>query len=853
MSKRAVLLALTLATAVSAQTLIIRPVDETGNPVKGASAAINYYVNGDGSRSLKITDTQNSGILTFNCDNCDVLRWEKVTITPPDTSSLAPVSLFETPDEYKDISSNANTPTDTTVVLLFKWRTSPVANDTGSFLVPGIIYQMLYDPPGDGSQATLKQGIERTTSLSTSVKSSLGAELTLGYGYNSSILNVGAEFEVSAGVNYRVETSNEFTVSISENEEIKTSDGENMQTVGPGRGDVVVTQGIRVRWALGRTYLPGHPNAHTDGYVYKFFYAPVPNSGTVLKRVTQNFLSEEFKDHQHFIQQVLDASAIDPVSSRIKKDLIGSPRLSFVERVQISGDLPFTREYSASQTQTTTLSQEVEVGASVMAKITAGGASVGTKLSMSFTTGSSQSSSTTHSRSFSLTYFDNEPWDVTFMDVYVDNKFGVYVFDVDSTQSLSSYPFEDLYSRPAVSFTVTPDASHKSAFAGDKLIFNLSVLNTSLSTHSGVNVLNPVGVQITKTSGATVSVDPLSSSAGRTTPSVFALDVQSANSGSYEVSLEFNDPRGEIVHTVNLTAEFVTLVDGIELVANKTFFAVPFSLPDTVQHTFKLTVKNTSEQSKNIELGFSDQANGVEVSMPSQYNSVEAGGSRSFDVTLKGVGGNIPYSVNVWAQHQGILSTRKLVHLTMDTLAPALVLTYPNEGDTLKAGESDTLKWSWEGNVPQVTIEYSVNGGTDWTSVASGVDNTGSFVFTVPDIQTSTARFRISKGTSELQSQTTGDVVIRRAQVSAVETNKLKESSNSIVFQFRYGKRQIIPITSQFARVNVYSLNGRLVSSAYVRSGSIYNFNKPMAYTGGTLIVEIKEEGATRRRRLTVF
>ncbi|MFW6254828.1 MAG: hypothetical protein ACOC41_07865 [Chitinivibrionales bacterium] len=839
MQKRIFPILIALFSAAQAQTIVFRPVDAVGEPIRGVSANVQYFVNGDGERSLTVTDDENTGVVTFDCDNCAVNEWRTVTLIPPDTQAISPVVLFETPEEYVDISSNQNFVLDTTVEMSIKWEFSSSAEDSGRFLVPGLVYQILYDPPGDQSQAQLTEGVERTTSLSTRIATSLGAELTFGYSYSSPLFGFGGEFEVSTGVNYRQESENEFTVTIEETEQIETAATSNPETVGPGRGDVVVTQGVWVRWALGRAYRPDHPDAYEDGYIYKFFYAPIPGSGTVLKRVTYSYLSEEFSEHPQFIEHVKDVSVIDESTGRIKPDLIGTPRLSWVERTQISGDLPFTRTYTESQTQATTLTQEVELSASVMAKITSGGASAGGKLSMSFSTGSSQTSSTTHQRSFGLTYFDDEAWDVTVMDVYIDNQFGVYVFDVDSSQSLSSYPFEDLYSWQAVDFTVATDSVSKTALQDDTIRFTLDVLNTSASPHSSLSVLDPVGARVVQTSGASVSIDPVSVAAGKSSPAAMRIAVTPPSPGIYPIRIVLDDPRQAFTRSIELTAEFLALTEGVELIAQQRQHVLPYELPDTVEKTFSLTLQNTSEVERTIELGYANQSRGLQVQLPTQFNAVGSGGSRTFDVVLTGIGAALPFEVDIWAQLQNLPSTRKTVTLSMDTLPPQLTLLSPAAGDTLLAGQPDTIFWSSEGNIPEVNVEYSVNGGVDWTTLAADLDNAGSYVFTVPDVQSTTVHFRIRAGTDGAITASTGESVTILKSLSTVVLSRIKTSSFTIGLPGKHTVWLKAPFSAREAQLSLYDLSGRRVWQQKVANGTRIKNSLPLS-TGKVYLVSIK-------------
>lgn len=75
----------------------------------------------------------------------------------------------------------------------------------------------------------------------------------------------------------------------------------------------------------------------------------------------------------------------------------------------------------------------------------------------------------------------------------------------------------------------------------------------------------------------------------------------------------------------------------------------------------------------------------------------------------------------------------------------ALVLTAPGGGEVFRPGSSTSITWSSTGRVPGVDLALSVNDGASWTPLALGLTNTGMFTWTIPDVNTTTARVRVSR------------------------------------------------------------------------------------------------------------
>jgi uncharacterized repeat protein (TIGR01451 family) len=91
---------------------------------------------------------------------------------------------------------------------------------------------------------------------------------------------------------------------------------------------------------------------------------------------------------------------------------------------------------------------------------------------------------------------------------------------------------------------------------------------------------------------------------------------------------------------------------------------------------------------------------------------------------------------------------------TPTSAEPRITLIQPKGGETLVAGDSYEILWVTL-NSPrlpnQVRIQFSSNGGTDWTPVATAPNN-GTFSWSVPQVGTTEARIRlIWEGSQNLQ------------------------------------------------------------------------------------------------------
>jgi len=75
---------------------------------------------------------------------------------------------------------------------------------------------------------------------------------------------------------------------------------------------------------------------------------------------------------------------------------------------------------------------------------------------------------------------------------------------------------------------------------------------------------------------------------------------------------------------------------------------------------------------------------------------------------------------------------------------PAITVTAPVGGETLKTGSEFQIKWT-SVNVARVKIDYTVNGGADWKTIVSDTNSSGFYTWIIPNENTAQAKVRVSK------------------------------------------------------------------------------------------------------------
>jgi endonuclease/exonuclease/phosphatase family metal-dependent hydrolase len=111
---------------------------------------------------------------------------------------------------------------------------------------------------------------------------------------------------------------------------------------------------------------------------------------------------------------------------------------------------------------------------------------------------------------------------------------------------------------------------------------------------------------------------------------------------------------------------------------------------------------------------------------------------------------------------------------------PRVTVVSPNGGESLPGGSVRNITWT-SSNVANVRIEYTLDGGANWTVIVSDLASTGSFAWTLPTTSTSAARVRVSDMASTATDQSDGTFTITGspAQVIINEIRANEPGSNT--------------------------------------------------------------------------
>ncbi len=126
---------------------------------------------------------------------------------------------------------------------------------------------------------------------------------------------------------------------------------------------------------------------------------------------------------------------------------------------------------------------------------------------------------------------------------------------------------------------------------------------------------------------------------------------------------------------------------------------------------------------------------GIKAGDTLQFRLWDASADKEYVAAVTYTSGSPDYSVDGISVLASLASTEPIT----------VTVTAPNGGETLRIGETFTITWTSTGIIGDVLIEYTYDNGSNWSTIADSVDNTGSYVWTVPATLSTTCKVRISE------------------------------------------------------------------------------------------------------------
>lgn len=184
--------------------------------------------------------------------------------------------------------------------------------------------------------------------------------------------------------------------------------------------------------------------------------------------------------------------------------------------------------------------------------------------------------------------------------------------------------------------------------------------------------------------------------------------------------------------TIDQTAPALSLTNfnGGKVVAAAQNYALTWTLTD-----------NISLASLPVSLEYSQDSG-------STWTNVVSGvaNSGSYNWTTPNINSN-NVRVRLWASDAAgnVASSTSTSNFAIDNSAPSIAISYPTGGEIFAGGSSHTISWSTTGDhLVSSSVNIEVFTGGAWNPVAASQSTTGTYSWTLPNLDTDTARLRVS-------------------------------------------------------------------------------------------------------------
>jgi YVTN family beta-propeller protein len=163
----------------------------------------------------------------------------------------------------------------------------------------------------------------------------------------------------------------------------------------------------------------------------------------------------------------------------------------------------------------------------------------------------------------------------------------------------------------------------------------------------------------------------------------------------------------------------------------------------------------------------------------------------------------------------------------------ALTLTSPNGSENWTGGSVHRIAWSTIGSVGPVKLEYSVNGGAVWSTIAVSTGNDGSYDWTVPSLSSTNCLVRVSEAETGSPADASNAVFTLVAAQPAIRLSRT-------VLNFGARASSVTPAQTVF----ISNSGGGTLQWTAMASAAWITLSKSSGTGGGTLLIGVNTAGS---------
>ncbi len=177
---------------------------------------------------------------------------------------------------------------------------------------------------------------------------------------------------------------------------------------------------------------------------------------------------------------------------------------------------------------------------------------------------------------------------------------------------------------------------------------------------------------------------------------------------------------------------------------------------------------------------------------------------------------------------------------------PAIEVTYPNGKESFSPGTSETITWDNPGINGNQTVAYSVDGGTNWTTISTVGPGVSRLSWTPPTANTSTALIRVTSGSisdvSDAGFNILGTVTGLSSTPGNCTTGTLNFTWNAVTNATQYDIYKLDTATAEWI-----IMGADVVGTAYTATGLVDN-----SFMWFTIVAKSNVSNAISERALAI-